>query len=303
MSCNGKETRKDSRITKVTIDGTKDCCYHSPSWSPDGKQLAFTRKSALYLTDQNGKNITHLKGFNLGQSYLEWSLDSRYLAMILRNKITYFVGVLDLETRKMKKFLKSYWMVLPSWTYLGKKGFVSVLNGAGQIITTPPFEIYNHYPKKMQRKVLYHHEKGLLYLDENDSVKTKERTFDLSLSADKNYLVFEKNQELIIVNLNTEDSTVVENPFGKEYYFTEALFSYDNSKIICNLAYDLKTDDHFVINDYDIAIYDIKTKVFKRVTNTRDQLEMTPCLSPDNKKIAYANRTDGNIYILNLEKE
>ena len=73
--------------------GDAQVAYAAPAWSPDGRQLAFTRMAldgsrtlvdaSLYTAGRDGKGVTRiLSGTRLRPFYLYWSPDSRMVSML-----------------------------------------------------------------------------------------------------------------------------------------------------------------------------------------------------------------------------
>ncbi len=305
LSCTPSKGKDNHKIIKVTINGTIEKPYLAPTWSPNGKHIAFIRGGDLYIADQDGKNIRHFKTKGMDVSYMEdnslsWSLDSKYLAMVICRGSTCSLGVFDTENSEIKAYFSSQWLSTPTWSYIGKKQFVSVMDNSNQLLETPLFKTDKFYKKHMKRKVLCLRSKGNVYIDENDSLRKDikvHRVFS-SLSNDKNYLVIKQSPNILLIDLNNKKSREIIHPFSKGYYIVHQLFSYDNSKIIFNLM----KDNHYSIENCDIAIFDLKTKSFKKITDTKNKWEEMPSLSPDNKKIVYEERTDGNIYMIKIKE-
>ena len=297
-----KVKEENSNTIKITVNGTIDEPYFAPTWSPDGRYIAFIKNGDLYIADQNGKNIKHLKGINVscrGYKTMQWSLDSKYLAMLIKKGMT-SVGVLDIENWKIKSYFSSRWLSMPVWNYFGNKQSVSVLNNSNTLLETPPFKSNNYYNKKMRRKILYQRSGGYVYIDENDSIRKdiKIHRIVTDISHEKKYFIFEKSSNLSLSNIDNNSLSNIILPLAKDYYPIFPLFNYDDSKIVFNIA----KDSHYSVENYDIAIYDLKNKIFKRITDTKNKQEAMPSLSPDNNKIVYEERTDGNIYMIRIRE-
>jgi len=93
----------------------------SPSWSPDGKQLAYvsfeSRRPAVYIQEiRSGKRvlISHFPGLNGAPA---WSPDGRRLALVLSRSGSPDIYILDLDSRRLRRFTRSFAIdTEPVWT-------------------------------------------------------------------------------------------------------------------------------------------------------------------------------------------
>jgi len=84
----------------------------SPSWSPDGTQLAYvsfeTGRAAIYLQKVgSGKRvlISHFPGLNGAPS---WSPDGKQMALVLSKAGSPDIYILDLDSRKLRRITRSF---------------------------------------------------------------------------------------------------------------------------------------------------------------------------------------------------
>ena len=93
----------------------------SPTWSPDGRQLAYVsfekRKSEIYVQDlytQQRRKLTSFKGINGAPV---WSPDGKKLALTLSKGGNPDIFILDIKTKKMNQLTK-HWGIdtEPAWT-------------------------------------------------------------------------------------------------------------------------------------------------------------------------------------------
>jgi len=111
----------------------------SPSWSPDGRSLAFVsferNRAEIYTMDvQTGqrKRLTHFKGINGAPS---WSPDGRKMAVVLSKDGSPKVYVLDLASNQLEQMTRGYSIdTEPTWTQDGRSiYFTSNRGGKPQI--------------------------------------------------------------------------------------------------------------------------------------------------------------------------
>ncbi|SHH17094.1 Tol-Pal system beta propeller repeat protein TolB [Ferrimonas marina] len=111
----------------------------SPSWSPDGRKLAYVsfenRRSEIYIQDlytQQRERVTDFPGINGSP---KWSPDGTKLAMTLSKDGSTEVYVMDLATRNLERVTNHYAIdTEPSWAPDGKSlVFTSERGGRPQI--------------------------------------------------------------------------------------------------------------------------------------------------------------------------
>jgi TolB protein len=117
----------------------------SPSWSPDGRKLAYVsfegRKASIYVQGvYTGKRrkVASYKGINGAPS---WSPDGKRLAMTLSKDGNPDIYVMDLQKRSLLRLTKHYGIdTEPAWSPDGKHiVFTSARGGQPQIYRVPSF--------------------------------------------------------------------------------------------------------------------------------------------------------------------
>jgi TolB protein len=111
----------------------------SPSWSPDGKKLAYVtfekRKSEIFIQDIYTAKRTKLTSFNGINGAPSWSPDGKKMAMVLSKGGNPDIYVMDIETRELTQVTNHRAIdTEPSWTPDGKSlVFTSERGGKAQI--------------------------------------------------------------------------------------------------------------------------------------------------------------------------
>ena len=95
-----------------------------PTWSPDGKRIAFTSTRGgnfnIYLMDADGKNLKQLTKHQGKYPYCaEWSPDGRRIVYNLRDQNNLLAVLVDPETGSERALVPNAWD--PAWSPDGKK--------------------------------------------------------------------------------------------------------------------------------------------------------------------------------------
>jgi Tol biopolymer transport system component len=116
-----------------------------PSWSPDGRQLAFAssrdeRGTELYISNDNGSGIVRLTRTKGGSGVEKpaWSPDGKEIAFVKWSENIPDIYAITLASNQTRR-ITSGGGIYPTWSADGKKlAFASARNGAIQIYSCNP---------------------------------------------------------------------------------------------------------------------------------------------------------------------
>ncbi len=135
--------REKFRLIYADADGARerviresDAPIMSPSWSPDGKQVAYvsfeTTRAAIFrqeLSSGKREQLTNFKGLNGAPA---WSPDGQKIAMVLSKDGNPEIYTLDLSTRRFTRITRHFAIdTEPNWTSDGK-GIIFTSNRGGR---------------------------------------------------------------------------------------------------------------------------------------------------------------------------
>ncbi len=285
---------------QLIVSGSAEDAVLNPVFSPDGKNIAYTKSNyqGIWIYNlQSNKSVQLTDEMAAGFSF-KWSSDSK---SILTRVAKYeemrrynAVKVFDITTNESKQLTDYITMMpyLPLWADGDTKIFL---------------------PAKSQDEVFV----------TNKSNSNK---------SNSEFIVFEKNNKLIVKNFN-ENSERSFEPI-KDAQYINISSSPDNSKMVFEvmsgnmfvmnidgsnlidlgkgnrprwssdsrqLVYMIAEDNGQEITASDIYIINADGTQKINLTNTNDKNEMNPSLAPDGKSIVFDAINDGSIYLMNIE--
>ncbi|MBN2790119.1 MAG: hypothetical protein JXR69_08010 [Candidatus Delongbacteria bacterium] len=304
----GVNTKKYSSI-QLTKDGTQENPYQHPKFSPDGKYISYIRNGSIYISDMKGKAFKKIGNLNIATTYnsVTWSVDSKYIAFLARDRIegikTSSISVINIEDYSIERLFQSDWLTSPIWMYSETGQYIAAFDRKNYKYESKILPINSEYShllnnKEKNRIVVSLTPDGDKYIDENGEIRDeiKLSLVTAKISYNKNNIVFKDYNQICFWDIEKKIKSEYKHPFDEKLSCSNPTWSFDDTKII----FCLEEDNHYSIENYDIAIFDINSKKFKQITNTSDKLEYSPTLSPNNKMILYYEMNDGNIYLIKL---
>ena len=285
---------------QLLISGTMEDAVLSPVFSPDGKNIAYTKNNyqGIWIYNLQTKSYFQLTDEMAAGFAFKWSSDSKSILTRVAKyedlKRYNAVKVFDIATKESKQLTdyKTMMPYLPQWADGDTKIYLPEKTNDELFITDKSKKNFNQ-----NSLIVFEKNNKIIVKNLNDN---SEQTFEpikdaqyinLSTSPDETKLVFELMGGNIFV-INTDGTNLVDLGIGNR-----PRWSTDGNKIVFQITqddgYNFTTSDIFSIN----ADGTQKTNL----TNTNDKLEMNPCFAPDGKTIVFDVVNDGSIYLMNIE--
>lgn len=285
----------------IYLTGSIDDISMNAVFSPDGNKIAYTKAGykGIWIYDLNTNSSKQITDEIAAGFAFKWSSDSKsiltrvakYEDLKRYNAVKVFN--IDLEVSSQLTDYKTMMPFLPEWT-----------DGDSKVLlpTKDNFEIYLSGKPKLQYR--NNNEKSFFLKDDKifaENVNTNKLDFfepikdvqyiNFSLSPDRTKIVLEVMGGNIFV-MNVDGTNLTDLGKGNR-----PRWSSDSRKLI----YMITEDDG---QDYTASdIYTINTDGTQKIniTNTKNRIEMNPCISPDGKKIVFDVYNDGSVYLMNIE--
>lgn len=285
---------------QLLISGTMEDAVLSPVFSPDGKNIAYTKNNyqGIWIYNLQTNNSFQLTDEMAAGFAFKWSSDSKSILSRVAKyedlKRYNAVKVFDIATKESKQLTdyKTMMPYLPQWA-----------DGDTKI----------YLPKKTKDEI-FATDKSKNNLNQNSLI------------------VFEKNNKLIVKNLIDNSEQTFEPIIDAQYISLSA--SPDNSKIVFKvvggslftmnidgssltnlgqgsspqwspdskkIVYEITKDDGYNFTASDVFSINADGTQKINLTNTSDKIEMHPFIAPDGKAIVFDVVDDGSIYLMNIE--
>lgn len=288
--------------SQILINGSPDNPVISPVFSPDGNKIAYTKAGykGIWVFDFSNKSSKQITEEDAAGFAIKWSNDSKSIlsrvAKYENTKRLNAVKVFDVDANESIQLTeyRTRMEYLPEWS-----------DGDSKVII-PTKESYETYSSG-KPKLLYKNNNEKNVLLKYDRIITQ----DISSNEFQNIKPFE-DAEYINLSLSPDRTKVLFKVVGGNMYVmnldgtgltdlgqgNQPRWSYDSKKIIYIIAED--NGDDYTASDIYLINADGTNK--KNLTNTKDLIEMNPCLSPDGKTIVYDEYKSGKIYLTKFEE-
>ena len=285
---------------QLLISGTMEDAVLSPVFSPDGKNIAYTKNNyqGIWIYNLQTKSSFQLTDEMAAGFAFKWSSDSKSILTRVAKyedlKRYNAVKVFDISTKESKQLTdyKTMMPYLPQWADGDTKIYLPEKTNDEIFVTDKSKKNFNQ-----NSLIVFEKNNKLIVKNLNDNA---EQTFEpikdaqyinLSTSPNETKLVFELMGGNMFV-INTDGTNLIDLGIGNR-----PRWSADGNKIV----FQITQDDGYNFTASDI--FSIKADGTQKInlTNTNDKLEMNPCFTPDGKAIVFDVVDDGSIYLMNIE--
>jgi Tol biopolymer transport system component len=285
---------------QLIISGSMENAVMNPIFSPDSNKIAYTKTSyhGIWMYDLQSQTTKQITDEAAAGFAFKWSADSKSILTRVakyENMRRYnAVKIFNVKTLESEQLSDYRTMMpyLPQWIEGDTKVLLPV-KGEDEVYITG--------------KVKYNSGNSNLVVFEKDN-KIVVKNLDNNSEQ-----FFEPIKDAEYINLSTSPARtkIVFEVMGGNMFVmnidgtnlidlgkgNRPCWSFDSEKIIYMIAED---DGH----DYtasDIFLINTDGTQKRNVTNTKDLIEMNPCFAPDGKSIVFDVVNDGSIYSTNLE--
>ncbi len=284
---------------RITPNGRS---YQQPVWSPDGAWIAVTgpRYNGIFLVRPDGSEFKQITTDAAVGFRMQWSPDGRFLlgraARWERRRRYNAIKIYDIVTGQAHQVTeeRTFMPALPVWA--GGNARIVLYANRGLEVFEAPIPISLRKSSPLPLAVVASGQQGIEILaPDGQKLKTlnpiEGRYLKTEISPDGSRAVIEViGGHLYVVHLETESVVSLgagENP----------VWSPDGRWILCMVTED---DGHRILGS---DIWAIRADGSQRVnlTNTPDQIEMDPTISPDGSAIAFSEEHSRAVYVAKIQ--
>ena len=270
--------------------------FINPVWSPDGSQIAVSQSGyrGVWLVDSQSHKMTLLTDANAAGFGMAWSHDGRYLATTENQGETIprrtAIRVYDVKGNT-QQLLSDFTTRLTGTLFWSRNsqgvflvGHTPLQNAFFRLKNETPTVGLDFFSIQGDQIVSYNTASQIM-----TTLGTNSRFLNLQISPDGETYVCEKLGGGL--RIGNQTTVIADLPRGER-----PRWSVDGQSIV----YQIATDDGERILQSDIWRVSVDGSQVTQITDTPNQIELNPSLSPDNRYVAYEELTSRQIFILSL---
>ncbi len=287
--------------SRTYLTGSQDDISINPVFSPDGNYLAFTKAGyhGIYIYDLISKSHFQLTDEPAAGFAFKWSSDSKY---ILTRVARYSdlrrynsVKIFDIQAGTASQITEEFLSMpfLPEWAP-GNHRVVIPIKERVELIESGISQSYN---ANEQPYAVYSLNDRIAVIDFSDQSERimqplpGKQYLNVTISPDRSKIVFEVYGGNMYV-MNIDGTGLIDLGIGYNPKWT-----FDSRQIVFMIT----EDDGHKFTSSDIYLINADGSNKRNITNTKDIIELNPSISPDGKKLAYEDYSEGAIYLMNLD--
>jgi Tol biopolymer transport system component len=285
---------------KLIISGSPEEAFLNAVYSPDGTKIAYTKNGyqGLWVYDTQTQNSYQLTDEVAAGFGYKWSSDSKSIltrvAKYENQKRFNAVKIFNVDTKSSQQLTDYKVMMpyLPDWIAGDSKVYLPT-KGSDEVFVSG---------KEKQRNIY----KNIIAFEKNNKIVLK----NLNDYSEKSFEII-KDARYLNISVSPDQSKLVFEVMGGNMFVIDVNgtglvdlgkgdnpeWSNDNTKIV----YTITKDNGHDLTASDIYIINADGSSKRNLSNTDDLLEMNPSFSPDDKSIIFDISNDGSIYLMNFE--
>ncbi len=290
-----------SGTPKVLIPGSEENIWTNPTWSPDGKMIAYSSANfnGIWIADENGLNSVKITGDTGAGFGYSWSADSKSLLArpsIFENRRRFHqVKIYHIEDQSEKVILEKTRALngLPAWTQGDSKvvmviGDDVLMTKSGKPIPENP-TVLDEKENLRFNSILYS-ARPIKKGDDPFNIFEGKILFNKSFSPDGKKMIFQVGGKGQFVS-DPDGSNLKNLGFGEQ-----GTWMPDGRYIISTFV----EDDHHNITAAQLKSIDIGTGETYDLLVDEGIIPLNPCVSPEGKQLLFNDGKTGSIYLLSL---
>ena len=108
--------------------------YATPTWSPNGRKIAFVRSGQLYVMNTDGSGEQNLTNSATGAGDPAWSPDGRRIAFMRGDALGWDIYIMNADGNGQRRLARNALLAAPAWSPDGRKiAFVARRAGINEL--------------------------------------------------------------------------------------------------------------------------------------------------------------------------